>query len=118
MKKYFAQLSLTNNRILFLWIVSLGVISITFLTIYFKIKPNVSLPVALHYNVIAGVDLYGKGMNIYKIPLAGLLIVMINFVLYRLLKGSNAFLSLLTAVMSCLITVILFIAVLFLLQVN
>ncbi|MFH1744948.1 MAG: hypothetical protein ABH881_02145 [bacterium] len=38
--------------------------------------------IALHYNVDFGIDYYGNTSNIYIIPLLGLIIFLINFVLY------------------------------------
>lgn len=37
--------------------------------------------IALHYNVDFGIDFYGDKKNIYIIPVLGLLIIIINFVL-------------------------------------
>lgn len=111
---------LLRYRVWFLWIVSAIFISISFLIIYFKIKPQVNpdVPVALHYNVIVGVDLYGRSRNLFLIPLTGLIIFIINAVLYKLLRHRQALLAEFASVATALVSVILCAAVLFLLNVN
>ncbi len=105
---------------MFLWIGTIIVTSISFLTIYYKIRPqdNPQAVVALHYNVIVGVDLYGKGINLFLIPLASTIIAAVNFVVYRLMRYRQSFLAELASGMSFVVSVILFGAVLFLLRVN
>ena len=46
---------------------------------------------ALHYNVLVGVEWYGKGRNLYFIPGIGLAITAVNFTLYRALKDNRFF---------------------------
>ena len=77
---------LLRNRIWFLWVASAIFIIISFLIIYFKIKPQESpdVPVALHYNVLVGVDLYGRSRNLFLIPLTGLIIF--TFFLFNSVK--------------------------------
>jgi hypothetical protein len=101
----------------FLWALCLIFNIITFLFIYFKIHPG-NKTLALHYNVLVGVQWYGKGKNLYFIPGVGLAISTVNFILYKALKDNKIFLSQLTVFASLCAQIILFAAVLFLSKVN
>lgn len=90
---------------------------ITFLFIYFKIHPD-SNRLALHYNVLVGVEWYGNGRNLYFIPAVGFLISAVNFVLYKALKKSENFLTSLTILASISVQLILLAAAMFLAKVN
>lgn len=105
------------SDIWFLWSLCLIFNIITFLFIYFKIHPG-NKTLALHYNVLIGVQWYGKGKNLYFIPGVGLAISAVNFILYKALKNNKIFLSLLTVFVSLCAQVILLAAVLFLSKVN
>jgi hypothetical protein len=106
---------LTN--IWFLWAVCLLANIITFLFISFKIHPG-NRTLALHYNVLVGVEWYGRGENLYLIPGVGLVISAVNFVLYKAFKDQENFLSYLTVFVSLCVQVILFTAVVALAKVN
>lgn len=105
------------KEIWFLWVLCLLVNIITFLTIYFKIQPT-DRPLALHYNVLVGVEWYGSGLNLYYIPAIGLAITAINFFLYRALRNNENFLPFLTAFISLFAQIILLFAILRLATVN
>jgi hypothetical protein len=107
-----------TNLILFLWIGSLVVSIISFLVIYFKINPTGAETYALHYTVLVGVDLLGKGTDLYKLPLVGVLMTGVNYGAYRLVKMPGNVLSFFLALISVVVNLVLFVAVLFLLQVN
>ena len=51
-----------------------------FLFFYFFIKRS-DIPIVLHYNVDWGVDYFGEVKNIFILPLAGLVIFLLNSVL-------------------------------------
>ena len=102
---------------MFLWGTTAVLVIITFLIAHYKIK-SVSSTVALHYNVIVGVDLLGKSSDFYKIPLAALVIGIINFLVYRFATNRQDFIALLTALVSALASLILFASLLFLSFVN
>ena len=70
------------NNVWFLWSLCLLINIITFLFLYFKIHPG-NKTLALHYNVLVGVQWYGKGKNLYYIPGVGFAITAVNFILYR-----------------------------------
>jgi len=107
--------NLTN--VWFLWSACLIFNIITFLFIFFKIHPG-RATLALHYNVLVGVEWYGKGYNLYFIPAVGLAISAVNFVLFKALRDNTKFLSALTIFASLCAQIILLVAALFLAKVN
>ncbi len=109
-KKYFG-----NFR--FLWSLCVIVNIITFLFIFYKIHPDNKL-LALHYNVLIGVEWYGKGKNLYFIPGIGLIITFVNFIIYRALKNSEFFYNFLVIFISLCVQLILLASALFLVKVN
>lgn len=111
------KLSQYYSKIWFLWAVCLAANIITFLFIYFKIHPGAKT-LALHYNVLVGVEWYGKGANLYLIPGVGLAITAVNFTLYKALKNDDNFLSYLTVFISLCVQVILLVGAIFLATVN
>jgi len=111
------KISLYLSKIWFLWIICLVLNSITFLFIHFKVRPS-GRTVALHYNVLVGVQWYGPGANLYLIPAVGLAICIVNYTLYKALKSNDNFLSYLTVFISVCVQSILLLAVLFLARVD
>jgi hypothetical protein len=105
------------SNVWFLWALCLIFNIITFLFIFFKIHPG-DKTLALHYNVLIGVQWYGKGKNLYFIPVAGLAISAVNFILYKTLRDNKIFLSQLTVFVSFCAQIILLAAALFLSKVN
>jgi len=106
-----------NNYFLFLWALCLIFNIITFLFIYYKIIPT-GKTFALKYNVIVGVEWYGNGYNLYQIPLVGLMILLVNFLLARLLVDRNNFLSRMSIFVTLTVQVLLLSAALLLKTVN
>ncbi len=100
------------DGILFLWTIC-GIFNIiTFLYIFYKLRPY-GKTLALHYNVVVGVDWFGKGQNLYFLPFSGLVINALNFTLYRFFKGTRFFYGFLLAFASfCAQLVLLFSGVL------
>lgn len=111
------KIRLVVANVWFLWSACLIFNIITFLFIYFKIHPG-NKTLALHYNVLVGVEWYGPGKNLYFLPAVGLAICGVNFTLYRALKDNKNFLSFLTVFVSLCAQVILLAAALFLAKVN
>jgi hypothetical protein len=105
------------SNIWFLWALCLILNIITFLVLYLKIHPG-NKTLALHYNVLTGVEWYGKGANLYFIPGAGLAILAANFILYKATSDDQNFFSALAAFASLCAQLILLTAVLFLATVN
>lgn len=107
-----------KDRILFLWYGSAILVIITFFLVQFKIRPHGDFPVALHYNVLIGVDAFGRGAAVYIIPAASLFVLAFNFLLYKSLARREKFLAFLTAVVAVIVSFVLCAAVVFLFQVN
>lgn len=106
-----------SKRFLFLWLAAFALNIITFLVILFKNGlhgPNV----ALRYNVKAGVFWYGRGTNLYVIPILGLMLNGSNLFLFKKLAADQNFLQQTLAFTSLLIQLLLFISSLFLAGVN
>lgn len=111
------KLKTSFSDIRILWALCLVFNIITFLFIFFKIRPS-GKTLALHYNVLVGVEWYGKGNNLFLIPAVGLAILAVNFTLYRTLRRGKFFLPVLTVFVSLCVQIILLAAVLFLATVN
>ena len=109
---------LSNFRnIWFLWVLVLLLNIITFLLIYYKIHPT-NQTVALHYNVLVGVEWYGQGYNLYLIPGVGLTLSAADFILFRYLKRRQILLSFLSPFIALCVQTILLGSTLFLIRVN
>lgn len=81
-----------TKQFLFLWIAALLANIITFFWIIFK--NNLQGPnVALKYSVQAGVLWYGDGRNLYYLPVLGLVILAINFILFKKLRIGQDFMK-------------------------
>ncbi len=100
-----------------IWALCLIFNIITFLFIFFKIHPG-SQTLTLHYNVLAGVEWYGQGRNLYLLPLIGLIIFIGNFILYRKFKASRIFFAPLCLFVALCAEIILLTASMFLATVN
>jgi hypothetical protein len=114
----------TSNKILsflspiwFLWSGAVVLNIIAFLLVIFKIRPG-QQTLALHYNVLAGVEWYGNGYNLYLIPGLGFVLGVANFILFRSLKKNPEFLDFLVPFVNLCLQIILLATVLFLTKVN
>ncbi len=110
-------MNITRDKILFLWGLSIVLLIVTFAAVYYKIHSGPE-QIALHYNVIVGVDLVASKSNLFKVPLTGLAIGLVNFFLPRLVKFESEFLSFLGGLVTVFIQLLLLIAVIFLFRVN
>lgn len=90
---------------------------ITFLYIFFKINPG-NADLALKYNVIAGVEWYGQGINLYLIPATGLVILIINYLFYYRTKNKPSFLNFFIGFATLTTELILFLAIILLIRIN
>lgn len=115
--RFLQKFSALFKEIWFLWTLCLIFNIITFFLIKYKVRPN-GQTLALHYNVLVGVDWYGPGNNLYFIPAVGLIISLANFLLYYLLRDDKNFLSFLAPFVSLSVQLILLFAALFLAGVN
>ncbi len=99
------------------WIAAIVVFIITLIVILIKIF-NSSDVVALRYNIIVGVSEIGSRYQLLQLPLSGLLIGVVNFVLTKLNRSNQQILPLLASTVSLAINLILLFAALLLFQVN
>ncbi len=99
------------------WIASVSVFIITLIVIIIKIV-NSSDVVALRYNIIVGVSEIGSRYQLLQLPLSGLLIGVVNFVLTKLNKSNQQILPLLASTVTLATNIILLFAALLLFQVN
>jgi hypothetical protein len=74
--------------------------------------------VALHYNVLVGVELFGKGKSLYLLPMVTLIITIANYILYKYLKKDKNFLAVLTIFASMAVQLIMLFAAYLLAQIN
>ncbi|NMB47861.1 hypothetical protein GYA13_00235 [Candidatus Kuenenbacteria bacterium] len=88
-------LSLRNNLFLrdkiikVCLLLSLFLIIVCSLLLYLRISPQVA-PLYLRYSVYFGIDLIGPWWAVFFLPLAGLVILVVNFILaYSLFLRSN-----------------------------
>lgn len=105
------------NNILFLWGICFAINSIAFLFIYYKIHPT-DRTLALHYNVLVGVDSYGRGKNLYYIPITAFVMSVVNFIFYKALKDTKSFLAMASVLCSIFLQIVLLVAVLFLSKID
>lgn len=73
---------------------------------------------ALHYNVIIGVDLLGRKRDLYLVPAAAAGIAVINYLIYRYGIPKEDFLGILVALISWLVAMVMCAAMIFLFFVN
>lgn len=99
------------------WISAIGAFIITLIVIIIKIV-NSSEVVALRYNIIVGVSEIGSRYQLLQLPLAGLLIGGVNFILVKLNKSNQQIVPLLASTVSLATNLILLFAALLLFQVN
>jgi len=101
----------------FLWFLTIIINIITFFIVYFKINPR-DETIALKYNIFTGVEWYGRGLNLYLLPLSALIITILNFILFKRLKKYQNFLNFLTIFTSLVVGLIILSATLLLIRVN
>lgn len=82
---------------------------LTWLSIIFQIRPQ-DEPIFLHYNILFGVDYIGDGWQIFLLPVMGLIIVLVNFVIGWSLFSRDKFVSLILGVATLLCQIFLFVA--------
>lgn len=115
------ELTNTNNQFAklakVLWLLAVIIFILSLLVIIIKVAD--SSPVsALRYNVILGVSEIGSRYKLFQLPLAGLLIGVVNFSLVKFNRSSQQILPLLAAMVTVSLNLILLLAALLLFQVN
>lgn len=111
------SLILSKKSFLFLWILSLTLNIITLLILNFK--PNFHGDnVGLKYNIIAGIIWYGSGKNLFSLPLAGIVLSVINFCLFIRINNSQKYLAWAITLSNLFIQIQILIAIIFLNFIN
>lgn len=106
----------TDHYTRLLWIAAVVLFSITFLLVRFKIHPT-GAAVPLHYNVVVGVDSVGSGLTLYRIPLVGVFVWLLNSILARTVLRRQPNIAFFSALTTCMVEGALLFAVVFLLRV-
>jgi len=74
--------------------------------------------IPLHYNVFFGIDQFGKWYNAFILPLTGLIILAINFVIAISVYSKKSLLSYFLTISTFLIQIILLVSSLFIIMIN
>lgn len=82
-----------------------------------KIRPT-GEQLFLHYNIIFGVDLVGEWWKLWLLPLGGLVLWLVNFLLSYFFYNHNRFLARFLAVTTALFEVLLVVAILLIVSLN
>ncbi|MFA6524722.1 MAG: hypothetical protein WCT33_00450 [Patescibacteria group bacterium] len=85
--------------------------------LYAKIKPSPD-PIFLHYNIYFGIDLIGDWYRIYIIPLSGLLIILVNYLVGVIMYSSKRILSYLIVIFTIPVNMFLALAAVLLAFIN
>ena len=105
------------QKIYVLWGSSIVLFIVTLIAVYFKIS-GAPETIALRYNVIVGVNEVGNKYELLKIPLTGLFIGIVNFILARVQKFDQTFLPFLASLVTVIVNALLLMAALFLFRVS
>lgn len=82
-----------------------------------NIRPDVG-QVFLHYNIIFGVDLVGDWWQIFYMPLAGIMVIMVNFLFSSLSYSFDKFLARLLSFWVLFFHLFLMASIIFLVKLN
>jgi len=99
------------------WVSAIVSFIVTLIVILIKINGSSEI-VALRYNIIIGVSEIGNRYQLLQLPLAGLLVGVVNFALTKLNKSNQQILPLLASTVALAANLILLFSALLLFQVN
>ena len=85
--------------------------------LYFQIKPQEE-PFLLHYNIFLGIDLIGSWWQIYYIPILGLIILLINFIIGWLIFIKAKILCYFLVITALISQIFLIISTIFIILIN
>lgn len=105
------------RSILFLYVLAFITASIALLFVRFYIHPGPE-SLALHYNVLAGVDLFGRGYELYTIPGVAFAAVAMNALFSWAVRQSRSFLGWLLGAFSLVVSLVVLLSVVLLAKVN
>ncbi len=107
------------KRYFVLFCLGLSVLLNIFLWVYLAIKvPVLGEEVVLHYDAIQGVDLIGPGNHFYVLPLIGLVIIGINFLLAAFSIKTNRLVAQVLSGLAVVGQVILVVAAMLMVNIN
>ncbi len=86
---------------------------LSWLYIHYSIQPT-SEVVPLHYSVVYGPDYIDKGTYIYIIPFTGLVVLIVNYILYRTMRDRELFASRMLIFGAMLVQVFVFLSLAYL----
>jgi hypothetical protein len=87
-------------------IISLALALFSLIWLYFKITPTAE-PIALHYTIYLGIDFIGPWYHVFMFPLAGFIVLIVNFSLAYRTYLDTKILAILLALTSSIIQFIL-----------
>lgn len=102
---------------LILWLVSGVVFILSLIAILIKVFQSTEIA-TLRYNIIVGVSEIGSRYELLKLPAAGLLIGVVNFVLSKYNRSNQQVISLVASLVTLIVNLILLFAGILLFQVN
>jgi len=79
------------------FIISAALNLLAWIWIFIKI-PHTNLPFIVHYNVFFGRDILGERQMLFAAPFLGLVAILINFFIFRVLKPGHDILARFSAV--------------------
>lgn len=101
-RSFFVQEYFKRTIVIWLVILSLAINLSEWIILKIFVQP-VDFPIILHYNVYFGVDMVGNHKSVFLIPLIGLALFLVNFLLslyfYRSKERIASYLLLMTALM-------------------
>ena len=100
------KILIEKKLFIFTLIISLFINIFIWAFLFLKIKAQ-SNPIPLHYNIYFGIDLIGKWYKIFLIPLLGLIIFFINFIVSSIIYSREKILSYYLAIITVFIQIIL-----------
>lgn len=90
---------------------------LAWILIFINIQPGDKL-IVLHYTYNFGVDLVGKWSEVPLIPLLGIVILFINFVLSEVISKRNMVFSNFLVVLSSVVQLFIFLSIIFIILAN
>lgn len=107
---------LKNKVVVWLFWFNLIVLVVDFFYIFLKLKGREDL-IPLHYNIYFGVDLIGNKEQVFKLPLIGAIVFLVNYFLAGLIYRSEKFASYILIFASLAVAIVLSLAGMFILNI-
>lgn len=85
--------------------------------LFWRVRPT-EYPIYLHYNIYFGIDLIGAWYQIYIIPLSGLAVFLINFMISLIIYNKEKIISYFLMITALLSQLFLILSALFIIYLN